>query len=180
MADILVALLRGINVGPAKRVAMSDLRTIVTDLGGSDVRTLLNSGNVIFRADDAGADYAGQIETALVSRLGVQARVIVLTGEELAVVLAENPIKDAADYSRLIVAIPSAAEDLARLQPLAMQDWSPEVLAIGPHAAYLWCPDGVLAGRLFTAVGKTLGDQVTTRNWSTMLKLAQKPFPPGL
>jgi len=54
---------------------------------------------------------------------------------------------------------------------LAGQDWAPEVLAVGARVAYLWCPAGVLASRLPEAIGRALGDAVTTRNWATVLKL---------
>ncbi|HZW81825.1 MAG TPA: DUF1697 domain-containing protein, partial [Candidatus Deferrimicrobium sp.] len=75
-----VALIRGINVGRAKRVAMAELRALVEDLGYSDVRTLLNSGNIVFAAPGTDKlDSAARIEETLSSRLGVSARVIVLT-----------------------------------------------------------------------------------------------------
>jgi len=75
-----VALLRGINVGRAKRLAMADLRALVEDLGYGDVRTLLNSGNIIFTVPRTKrGDAAARIEKAIASRLGVSARVYVLT-----------------------------------------------------------------------------------------------------
>jgi uncharacterized protein (DUF1697 family) len=83
-----------------------------------------------------------------------------------------NPLLGIAkDPSRLFVAVLADPDDRRLLQPLARQDWSPEVFALGARAAYLWCPDGMLAGRLFEAVAKVLGDGVTTRNWATMTKL---------
>jgi uncharacterized protein (DUF1697 family) len=169
-----VALLRGINVGKAKRVAMADLRAIVAGLGCRDVRTLLNSGNVVFtaagKADPDGL--AGRIEGAVRSRLGVTSRVIVLAARDLQKVLDENPLLDIANNpSRLIVSFLAAPADRARLRPLSRTDWSPEVLAIGTRAAYIWSPDGVGVSRLWEALGLALGDAVTTRNWATVLKL---------
>ena len=173
MADKQVALIRGINVGRAKRVAMSDLRVIVTELGYSSVCTLLNSGNVVFVAPDTDTlTSATCIEEVLLTRLGVSARVIVLTAEELATVVADNPLVGVADDpTRLLVTVLANQADRARLEPLAEQDWAPEVLATGERVAYLWCPEGVLASRLAKAVGKVLGDAVTTRNWATVMKL---------
>ena len=73
-----VALIRGINVGRAKRVAMADLRALVEGLGYGEVRTLLNSGNVVFRVPAArSGDIAGRIEKAITARLRISARVIV-------------------------------------------------------------------------------------------------------
>src|SRR5215217_1299715 len=102
-----VALLRGVNVGRAKRIAMADLRKVLGDLGFSGVRTLLNSGNAVFDcpAGDA-AQSAMRIEEALVLKLGVPARVTVLDAQQLAEVVAANPLVDqAVDPSRLMVAV---------------------------------------------------------------------------
>jgi uncharacterized protein (DUF1697 family) len=168
-----VALIRGINVGRAKRVAMADLRALVEGFGYGDVRTLLNSGNVVFTAPGtAPGDAAARIEEGLAARLGVPARVMVLTAEELAAAVAENPLLEVADDpSRLLISVLANPADRARLEPLAGQDWAPEVLALGVRVAYLWCPAGLLASRLSEAVGRLLGDAVTTRNWATLTKL---------
>jgi uncharacterized protein (DUF1697 family) len=169
-----VALLRGINVGKAKRVAMEDLRTLVEDLGYSDVRTLLNSGNVVFGAPGDGPGAAAErIGEALASRLGVSSRVTVLTADEVAVAVRENPLVDvASNPSRLLVAVLADPADREKLRPLEHRDWTPEALAVGARVAYQWCPPGVIASRLAEAVGRALGDAVTTRNWATMTKLA--------
>jgi uncharacterized protein (DUF1697 family) len=168
-----VALLRGINVGRAKRIAMADLRALVEDLGYRDVRTLLNSGNVVFttpRGVRGAAD--ARIEKAMAARLGVSARVTVLTVAELAAVVARNPLGTLArNPSLMLVAVLRTPSDRSRLAPLAKQDWAPEALALGPRVAYLWCPGGSLKGRLWPGVERVLGDAVTTRNWATMTKL---------
>ncbi len=168
-----VALIRGINVGRAKRVAMADLRELVEGLGYSDVRTLLNSGNVVFTSARAGAgDAAARIENGLFATLGVPARVTVLGAADLAAAVRENPLIEVADNpSRLLVAVLSDSADRAKLKALIKQDWAPEVLALGAQVAYLWCPEGILASRVAEAVGRALGDAVTTRNWATILKL---------
>lgn len=168
-----VALFRGINVGRAKRVAMADLRALVAGLGYVDVRTLLNSGNLVFTAPrSAKGDAASRIEKALATQLGVSSRVTVLTAAELGSIVAENPLLEVADNpSRLLVAVLNDRADRTRLEPLLEQDWAPNVLAVGGCAAYLWCSEGILANRLAEAVGRVLRDAVTTRNWATILKL---------
>jgi uncharacterized protein (DUF1697 family) len=168
-----VALLRGINVGRAKRIAMADLRALVESLGYSDVRTLLNSGNVVFTARSAKSGNAvDRIEKALESELGVAARVTVLSAAELATAVSGNPlVKVASDPARHLVAVLRDAADGAKLEPLLKQDWAAEALAVGPRVAYLWCADGILESRLLVAVGRALRDGVTTRNWATVLKL---------
>ena len=135
MANRQVALIRGINVGRAKRVAMADLRALVTELGYRDVSTLLNSGNVIFTVPRAGrGDPAARIERAMSGRLGVTARVLVLTAAEVAAIIAGNPLgKVAADPTRLLVTVLANPADRARLVPLTRQDWTPEALGLGPE-----------------------------------------------
>lgn len=167
------ALLRGINVGRAKRVRMEDLREAVSKLGYTNVRTLINSGNVVFEATRRlPIKAAASLEDAIASRTGVSARVTLLSANELAGVVDECPLLDIADDpARLLVAVPASAGELARLQGLMNRNWTPEMLALGSRAAYLWCPEGVGVSTLGEAVGRELGDALTTRNWTTMKKL---------
>lgn len=170
----LVALLRGINTGRAKRIAMADLRQVLAEMGYSDVRTVLNSGNVVFDCSPVeAADSAARIEDALVLKLGVPAKVTVIGAGQLAEIVAQNCLQGvASDYSRLVVGVlKRPEEDRGKLEPLARQSWQPEAFALGRHAAYIWCPDGVLASRAAAAMGKALGDAVTSRSWTTISKL---------
>ena len=168
-----VALIRGINVGKAKRVAMADLRALLETLGYGEPRTLLNSGNVVFDAGrEAARKAAARIETAMTTKLGVSARVTVLTAADFSTVVEENPLSRVADNpSRLLVAFLSEPKDRVRLQPLVRQDWKPEALGLGSRAAYLWCPAGMIDSRLAEAVGRVLGEATTTRNWGTVTKI---------
>jgi uncharacterized protein (DUF1697 family) len=164
---------RGINVGTAKRVAMADLRALVEALGYRDVKTLLNSGNVVFTAPNSvHGDAAARIEKALVAQLGVSARVIVITSDELAAALAENPLIEGVDKpSRLLISVLARPEDRAKLATLAQQDWKPEAVAIGKRVVYVWCPQGVIDSKALVAINRVLGDGVTARNLATMMKL---------
>ena len=168
-----VALIRGINVGRAKRVAMADLRALVAGLGYGDVRTLLNSGNVVFTAPGtAPDDPAARIEEAMAEGLGVSARVIVLTVAELSAVMAENPLLGVADDpSRLLVTVLRTRADRARLEPLLAQDGAADELALGTRAAYLWCPNGLLESPLAEPLSRAVGEAGTARNWNTLTKL---------
>jgi uncharacterized protein (DUF1697 family) len=173
MAGRHVAFLRGINVGRAKRVSMAELRKVVEDLGYRDVATLLNSGNVVFTVPGMmRGDHAARIERGIAERLGVSSRVTAMTAEELAEAVRANPLRQALENpSRFLVAVIRKAEDRAILKPLARQKWGVEAFAIGDRVAYLWCPERILESPLGVAVGKALGDGVTTRNWNTMVKL---------
>lgn len=174
MIDRRVALLRGVNLGRAKRVLMSDLRDLVASLGYRDVRTVLNSGNVVFTVPPAlrRANAARRLETALQTTLGVSSRVLVLTASDLDGVLRENPLAGRTDNpSRLLVMFLMDPADVVRLTDLAAQDWTPEALAVGRGAAYLWCRDGIAGSKVTEAVGRALADRTTGRNWATVTKL---------
>ena len=173
MADKQIAFIRGINVGRAKRVSMSDLRRLCVDLGFTDVKTLLNSGNVVFTAPrSTPVKSASMIEDALFESCGISARVTVITSVELSGIINENSIAPMAmDPSRLLVTILSNPSDAKRLKSLEKKSWRPEALAIGKRAVYQWCPDGILASKLAQAIGRELGDAATARNWATMMKL---------
>jgi uncharacterized protein (DUF1697 family) len=180
MAGRYAALLRGINVGKAKRIAMADLRALLEDLGYREVRTLLNSGNVVFTVARAvRGNLAVGLERAISERLGVSCRVTVLAENELAEIVRCHPLgKVAHNPSRLLVSVLANPADRARLRPLTRQDWAPEAFALGRRVSYLWCPRGVIDSKVARAVDRLLGDGVTARNWSTMLKildLAQNP-----
>lgn len=169
------AFLRGINVGKAKRVAMADLKKLMEGLGYTDVKTLLNSGNVVFEVPRGGKrDHSATIRKAIASELGVDCRVIVLSGAELEEILVENPLPKVADnFSRFLVAILAEASDRKLLEPLAKKRWAPEAIGLSKRAAYLWCPDGILESPVAAEVGKALRDGVTSRNWATFLKVVE-------
>jgi uncharacterized protein (DUF1697 family) len=168
-----VALLRGINVGRAKRIAMADLRALFERLGFHEVRTLLNSGNVVFAVPDALREGIPQkIESAMTESLGVSARVMVITAADLDAIVAANPLLDVAtDPSRFLVGVLSPEADAARLEPLAQRDWGTDRFAVRHRAAYLWCAGGILDSELAKSFNRVLGDGVTTRNWATITKL---------
>ena len=173
MSEPQVALLRGINVGRAKRVAMADLRALVEGLGYEDVRTLLNSGNVIFAVPGRKrGDPAARIEKAIASRLGVSDRVTVLTAAEIDAAVRDNPLTEVADNpSRLLVMVLADPAARTQLEPLLEQPWKPEAIALGRRVAYLWCPQGVIDSQLMVAVSRAIGDAGTARNMATMMKI---------
>ena len=170
-----VSFIRGINVGKAKRVAMVELRALAGELGYTKIRTLRNSGNLIFDTTRAkGKTASNKIEKELYSRLNVAARVITLTEEEVKNIIAENPLTEiATEPSRFLIAILEDPDDRSLLEPVLEQDWTPEIIELDKRAIYLWCPGGVLASPLVKAVIGVLGEKMTTRNWATMLKIAE-------
>ncbi len=168
-----IALLRGINVGKAKRVAMADLRALMEGLGFTGVRTLLNSGNAVFDAKGGTpAAHAKRLRAAILEKTGVDCEVVVKTAADLAAAIAEHPLRHHAnDDARMLVMFTQDASALAELKALESRDWAPEAFAVGAHAAWLWCADGIIESRASKAVGKVLRERGTARNWATVEKL---------
>ena len=168
-----VALLRGINVGKAKRVPMADLRALMEALGYANVRTLLNSGNAVFDAKGGTpAGHAKKLRAAILEKTGVDCEVVVKTAADLAAAIAEHPLRrHAEDDARMQVMFMQDASALDELKALEAGDWAPEVFAVGRHAAWLWCAGGIIESRIATAVHKVLKERGTARNWATVEKL---------
>lgn len=168
-----IALLRGINVGKNKRIAMADLRELLGDLGYGDVKTLLQSGNAVFTARGDAAAIEARIREAIVERFGFDVAVIVRSASELAKVVAGNPIKmGERDGSKLHVAFLSAKPAAAKLRDVDPAELVPEEFAVAGREIYLWCKNGVLESKLFPLFSdKRLGVTSTARNWNTVTKL---------
>jgi uncharacterized protein (DUF1697 family) len=172
--NVHIALLRGINVGKAKRIAMADLRGVVANLGYHDVRTLLNSGNVVYTAPRGSArQSAEKLERALLSELGIASRIIGLTRAELDEIIDANPIPAAIDTpSRYLIAVLRDEAVTRAIEPISRLEWDGERIVVRERAAYIWAPAGVLESRVIEAVGKAGGDGITVRTWSTLGKIA--------
>jgi uncharacterized protein (DUF1697 family) len=168
-----VALLRGINVGKAKRIPMANLRALLTGLGYTNVASILNSGNAVFHATGgAAAKHAKDISAAIAVQLKVEVPVVVKSVKELSSIIAENPIvAEAEEYPRLLVAFVQDANsmsDIRAVEPLVI---SPEQFALGRNAAYLLCARGILESKAALALLGKAGRMATTRNLATILKL---------
>ncbi|MDE2427981.1 MAG: DUF1697 domain-containing protein, partial [Burkholderiales bacterium] len=116
-----IALIRGINVGKARRLAMADLRTLIADCGGNNVRTLLNSGNAVFETAEADVNaWSQRIRTGIEQRAGFSAEVIVLSADNLRCIVNDNPLAEQElDSARYLVAFVADPQILDRLQPLS-------------------------------------------------------------
>lgn len=168
-----VLLLRGVNVGKARRVPMAELRNVLSGLGYSGVATLLNSGNAVFQATGGTpSSHAGHIASALADQLNIDVPVVVKSAREFASIVSECPLAvEASQHSRLLVAFVQEPRTLATLAPIEPLVVPPEQFAVGSQAAYLLCAAGLLESRAGEALlGKT-GRAATTRNWATVLKL---------
>ena len=152
---------------------MADLRGLFEDLGYGDVRSVLNSGNIVFTVlKKSGGNNGASIEEAILDRFGVGTRVTVLLGKEVAEAVRENSLSSVADNpSRLLLMALRDSKAVARLKPLLETNWTPEAFALGKRFAYLWCANGINDSRLCATANRLVGDAGTARNLATMTKL---------
>ncbi|MGA8297555.1 MAG: DUF1697 domain-containing protein [Acidimicrobiales bacterium] len=175
-----VALLKGVNVGRSKRIAMSDLRTLFTGLGYADVTTYLASGNALFTTSSGrpAASLAADIEARITAQLGMAVRVIVRTASELTAVMARNPLAaEPQNPSRFFVGFLSSTPDPSLVssveRELRVNAPDGDAIWLTGAEAFLWCPGGFSLLDHAAAIEKRFGVAVTTRTWNTVTKLAQ-------
>src|SRR6266850_301579 len=173
---IYIALLRGINVGGHNQISMADLRDLLTQLGLADVRSLLQSGNLVFGATGRTTAHLERLlEAEAAKRLSLQTDFFVRTAKEWEGVVAHNPFrKEAARHpGQLVVMFLKDPPSVTRLKALQQAITGPEVVAAAGKRLYIVYADGIGRSRLTNAViDKQLGTRGTGRNWNTVLKLA--------
>ena len=170
-----VGLLRGVNLGPTRRLKMADLRAAVESLGHTDVATYLQSGNVVFTpAAGATAGLGAAITGALHDRVGLEAGVLTRTGAEMAAVVAANPY-DREDPTKVVVTFLERAADASPISALDLPAFAPEGLTVHGTEIYFDLPTGQGRSPLLQALAKqqVFGAVSTSRNWRTVLALAE-------
>jgi uncharacterized protein (DUF1697 family) len=179
------ALLRGVNVGGNKKIAMADLRLLLSGLGHGEVSTLLQSGNAVFTAPEPdAAKVAAQIESALADQLGLTSRVLLRTHQQLASVVEENPFASADDEpSRHLVQFlfePLTPAGRDKITAFDADGFAPEEFRLGDEVIYFRFPDGIGRSKLGEAFAKYVAANfgkpaqrpvMTGRNWNTVRKL---------
>jgi uncharacterized protein (DUF1697 family) len=166
-----VALLRGINLGKARRVAMADLRALLEGLGYDEVRTLLQSGNAVFTAAGSATKLETAIERQIEQELGLRVTVMVRSAARLRTIVDDNPfaVPDA-DPKQLHVVFLSAPPPKQQVSSLDPDDYAPDEFAVGDRVIYLRLPNGVAGSRF--PWDRSFAVDTTMRNWNTTTKLA--------
>ncbi len=176
MAGRWIVLLRGINVGGHHRLPMADLRAMAEGLGWREVRTYIQSGNLVCSADGRREELEEALEAALRVRFPRGISVLIRSAEAFRAILAANPFPDEAesDAKRLLLGLGRKAPSAAAVEALAAKATKGERCARAGGCLWIYFPEG--AGRSKLGVGKSLdralGGPVTTRNWRTATKLA--------
>jgi uncharacterized protein (DUF1697 family) len=174
-----VVLLRGINLGARNRIAMGELRGALEDAGFEDVRTYLQSGNVVLESTAKPERVARKCERVIRERFGLEIAVVVRTRADLARIVKRNPLgkvaKDPKRYQVSFLAAKLAAKVVRELEAAAAE--SEQVVVIG-REVYAWHPKTIARSGLWTMLaGKGLGVTATSRNWTTveaLLALAEE------
>ncbi len=170
-----VVLLRGINLGSRNRIAMPELREALEEAGFEDVRTHLQSGNVVLTSTAKPESVARKCEKVIKERFGLEIPVVVRARAQLAAVVKRNPLADVAtEPKRYQVSFLSAkipAKVVRELEAVAEPD--ERVVAIG-REVYAWHPRTVARSKLWAKLaGKDLGVTATARNWATVEALLE-------
>jgi uncharacterized protein (DUF1697 family) len=171
-----VALLRAINVGGNSKVAMSDLRGLLEELGLADVRSLLQSGNLVFRSEVLkGAELEQLLEAEARKRLRLETSFLIRMAKEWDKIIAANPFREEAEHdpSHLLVMFLKDVPDAKAVKALRAAIKGREVVRTEGKQAYIVYPDGIGRSRLTNAlIEARLATIGTGRNWNTVLKLA--------
>ena len=171
-----VAMIRGINVGGSKRVSMGDLKALFEALGGEDVQTYVQSGNVVF---SSGSKSPTRLEKTIQDQiggdLGLSVRVVVRSKDALSRIVDKNPFLAAKrDPAVLHVTFLANKPSAARVRDLDAGAGDPDEFRIEGQEVYLHCPNGYGRTKLNNAFfEKKLGVVATTRNWKTVTTLAE-------
>lgn len=178
---VIIAMLRGVNLGPHRRIKMDALCSLCESLKFRDVQTYVQSGNLIFRAGERDlSTLAKRLEKAIDQRFGFQSDVILRTASELRHVMAKNPFakRRGIEPNRLVVTFLAVdpGEDARVL--LRKMKTDPEELWIDGRELYIYYPNGLARPKVsWAAMEKVLKTSGTARNWNSitnMLQMAEK------
>jgi uncharacterized protein (DUF1697 family) len=170
-----IALLRGINVGGHRSVGMTDLRNFLTQLGFDDVRSLLQSGNLVFGSKvRTGSELERFLEAEAVKRFGIEIDFFVRSPEEWKTIIRQNPFRKEGelDPARLVVLLFKSAPEAEDVAALQAEIKGGEVVKAKGRQVYAYYPDGQGRSRLTNAVIERKIGRCTARNWNTVLKLS--------
>jgi uncharacterized protein (DUF1697 family) len=169
---VMLALVRGVNVGGKKKLAMADLRQIAEECGFEEVRTYIQSGNAVFRVKGMRTGtVAERLRAGIADRAGLAVDVVVRTRDELAAVVDDNPyVARGEDPAHLhaVFLIEPASDPLGALD---LDAYSPEEASAAGSHVYLFLPNGMGRSKLAVDLGRLEQARGTARNWRTVTTL---------
>ncbi len=169
-----VALLRGINVGGKNRLPMKDLTAMFMDAGCSDVRTYIQSGNVLFEATQTlQKDIPSLISASILDKFGYQIPVLTRTTQEFRDIVEANPfVKAGAEADKLHVVFLADLPNAEQVETLDQNRSPADEFVVINREIYLYCPDGFAGTKLTNSYfDSRLSTVSSTRNWKTVQKI---------
>jgi len=168
-----IVLLRGINLGARNRIGMPQLRDLLTSAGFEDVRTYLQSGNVVLSGNGSPEQVARACERQIAGHFGLDIPIVVRTRAQLAKVVQRNPLgKVAVNPKRYQVTFMAGKLEAEVVRELEAAVAPSERLVVAGRELYAWHPEGIARSRLWTLLaGRGLGVTATARNWTTVTNL---------
>jgi uncharacterized protein (DUF1697 family) len=165
-----VLLLRGINLGPNRRVPMADLRALLDAADYENIRTYVQSGNVVLDSDQPAEELELATAKLISDRFGFEVPVISRTQQELAAIVKRNPLeKLVTEPKRYQVSFLDRAPGPALVAAVRQHVVEPEAVAFEGREIYAWHPGGVARSKLWNKLGSGgLGVRATARNWTTV------------
>jgi uncharacterized protein (DUF1697 family) len=174
---VIVAMLRGVNVGGRNLIAMADLRALCAGLKLRDAQTYVQSGNVVFRTDERDrAMLATRLEKAIERKCGFRPSVILRTAAELKRVIARNPLakRRGVEPAKLLVSFLAGEPDAEARRKVREMKPDPEEIWIEGSELYIYFPNGMGKSKVpWSRMDKILGVAGTGRNWNSVLKLLE-------
>lgn len=175
------AFLRGVNLGPSRRVSMPELREVVGAAGFRNVRTHLQSGNLVLEADDEPGVLSVRLREVMEESFGLSTDVVVRNEEAMRAVVASNPYPEAAaqDPTKVHAVFLDPEPKPGTWPPLESEAFPEEEFRIGPGVVYLHLPNGMARARLPVELEKAAAGvlTITTRNWRTVAKVTEMMVP---
>ena len=177
-SEVFISLLRGINVSGQKQIKMTDLKALYESLGFIDVKTYIQSGNVIFQSAEIENPelLVRKIENAIQEKFGFDVPVIIRTKTELQRIIESNPILafKENDEDRLYVTFLEKLPDKTAIEKLSEFDFSPDKFVLIEKEIFIFCPNGYGKTKINnTFFESKLKLKATTRNWKTVNTLAK-------
>jgi len=173
-----ISILRGINVSGQKKIKMADLRSFYENQGLGEVRTYIQSGNVLFVSETRSKEEIKRIiEEAIKENYGFHVPVDIRTEGEYKKIIEDCPFKEAQfdrNNTKVLISFLSGEPPQNKVDQLESKANPPEKLKVGSRVVYLYCPNGYGKSKLSNSyIESGLGLVSTTRNWKTVLKLLE-------
>jgi uncharacterized protein (DUF1697 family) len=178
MKKTYITLLRGINVSGHKTILMDDLKVIFEKMDFEEVKTYIQSGNIVFKTRESftDAELVQRIQQSISACYNFYVPVVIRSREELEKILADNPFLKEKDINPdgLHVTFLSDSPRQSDREAISKYDFSPDRFCLVRNEAYLYCPQGYGNTKISNLFFENrLKVNATTRNWKTVIKLVE-------